>query len=79
MLLELMAGKSSVSHGIIHDATPFKFSEENTASDYHSQMLAKGEAKSGDRNYEKIVFKISHILYTAHPLESNATIIIYFI
>ena len=40
-----MAGKSAAVHGLVHDATPFRFSEENTAIDYHGKLLEEGEKK----------------------------------
>lgn len=39
MLIESMAGKSAALHGLCHDATPFTFSEENTALEYFGKML----------------------------------------
>ncbi|KAF8528844.1 hypothetical protein BU17DRAFT_37683 [Hysterangium stoloniferum] len=43
MLVESMAGKSGAMHGLAQDATPFKFSEEDTAIDYFGeQLLAAG-------------------------------------
>lgn len=39
MMLESMSGKASAMAGEAIDATPFKFSEEYTASDYYGQML----------------------------------------
>lgn len=39
MLIESMAGKSAALHGLCHDATPFTFSEENSALDYFGEML----------------------------------------
>uniref|UniRef100_A0A8C8SUU6 DNA-directed RNA polymerase subunit beta n=1 Tax=Pelusios castaneus TaxID=367368 RepID=A0A8C8SUU6_9SAUR len=39
MLIESMAGKSAASHGLCHDATPFTFSEENSALEYFGEML----------------------------------------
>ncbi|XP_023573130.1 DNA-directed RNA polymerase I subunit RPA2 [Octodon degus] len=39
MLIESMAGKSAALHGLCHDATPFIFSEENSASEYFGEML----------------------------------------
>ncbi|KAH6940188.1 hypothetical protein HPB50_026310 [Hyalomma asiaticum] len=41
MMIESMAGKSSVLHGVVHDATPFKFSEDQTASEYFGELLHK--------------------------------------
>jgi DNA-directed RNA polymerase I subunit RPA2 len=38
-MIESMAGKSSAMHGVIHDATPFTFSEDNVASDYYGKLL----------------------------------------
>jgi len=37
-----MAGKSAAVHGLVHDATPFKFDEENTAIDYFGRLLELG-------------------------------------
>ncbi|KAI0340867.1 beta and beta-prime subunits of DNA dependent RNA-polymerase [Trametopsis cervina] len=43
MLVESMAGKSGAMHGLAQDATPFQFSEEDTAVDYFGdQLLAAG-------------------------------------
>lgn len=42
MMIESMAGKSSALHGLCHDATPFKFSEDTPAADYFGQHLLKG-------------------------------------
>ncbi|XP_038607408.1 DNA-directed RNA polymerase I subunit RPA2 [Tachyglossus aculeatus] len=39
MLIESMAGKSAALHGVCHDATPFAFSEENSALEYFGTML----------------------------------------
>lgn len=39
MLIESMAGKSAALHGLCHDATPFTFSEENSALAYFGEML----------------------------------------
>jgi DNA-directed RNA polymerase I subunit RPA2 len=43
MMIEVMAGKSAALHGLVHDATPFRFSEEDTAIDYFGKMLEAGE------------------------------------
>ncbi|KAM4771715.1 DNA-directed RNA polymerase I subunit RPA2 isoform 1-T1 [Rhinophrynus dorsalis] len=42
MLIESMAGKSAALHGLCHDATPFTFSEENSALEYFGEMLKAG-------------------------------------
>ncbi|CAN9500061.1 unnamed protein product [Ophioblennius macclurei] len=42
MLIESMAGKSGALHGLSHDATPFTFSEENSALEYFGEMLRAG-------------------------------------
>ncbi|XP_055386026.1 DNA-directed RNA polymerase I subunit RPA2 [Condylostylus longicornis] len=42
MMIETMAGKSAALHGLVHDATPFRFSEKYTAIDYFGQLLEKG-------------------------------------
>ncbi|KAI5797927.1 hypothetical protein DFH27DRAFT_515102 [Peziza echinospora] len=39
MLVESLAGKSGALHGVTQDSTPFKFDEENTASDYFGNQL----------------------------------------
>ncbi|XP_053239407.1 DNA-directed RNA polymerase I subunit RPA2 isoform X1 [Podarcis raffonei] len=39
MLIESMAGKSAALHGLCHNATPFTFSEENSALEYFGKML----------------------------------------
>uniref|UniRef100_A0A1Y1KKJ0 DNA-directed RNA polymerase subunit beta n=1 Tax=Photinus pyralis TaxID=7054 RepID=A0A1Y1KKJ0_PHOPY len=42
MMIELMAGKSAALHGLVHDASPFKFDEDNTAIDYFGRLLEAG-------------------------------------
>lgn len=42
MMIECMAGKSASVHGVVHDATPFKYSEEDTAIDYFGSLLEAG-------------------------------------
>lgn len=42
-MIECMAGKSAAVHGLVHDATPFRFSEENTAIEYHGKLLEEGK------------------------------------
>lgn len=42
MMIETMAGKSAALHGLFHDATPFKFTEKDTAIDYFGRLLEKG-------------------------------------
>ncbi|KAG8825046.1 hypothetical protein FRC17_008879 [Serendipita sp. 399] len=43
MFIESMAGKAGAMHGLAQDATPFQFSEEDTALDYFGkQLLAAG-------------------------------------
>ncbi|KZT42967.1 beta and beta-prime subunits of DNA dependent RNA-polymerase [Sistotremastrum suecicum HHB10207 ss-3] len=39
MLVESMAGKAGAMHGLAQDATPFTFSEEDTAIDYFGKQL----------------------------------------
>ncbi|XP_023237041.1 DNA-directed RNA polymerase I subunit RPA2-like [Centruroides sculpturatus] len=41
MMIESMAGKSASLHGIVHDATAFKFSESYPASEYFGELLQK--------------------------------------
>ncbi|TBU28757.1 beta and beta-prime subunits of DNA dependent RNA-polymerase [Dichomitus squalens] len=39
MLVESMAGKAGAMHGLAQDATPFQFTEEDTAIDYFGEQL----------------------------------------
>lgn len=39
MMIETMAGKSAALQGRVYDATPFKFTEENSAIDYFGKLL----------------------------------------
>lgn len=41
MMIETMAGKSAALHGLCHDATPFTFSEDDSAVDYFGRLLKK--------------------------------------
>jgi DNA-directed RNA polymerase I subunit RPA2 len=41
-----MAGKGGALHGLVHDATPFKFSEDDSAIDYFGKLLDKGKFES---------------------------------
>lgn len=41
MMIEMLAGKSAALYGAVHDATPFKFTEENTAIDHFGKLLQK--------------------------------------
>lgn len=42
MMIEVMAGKSAGLHGLVHDATPFRFNEKYTAIDHFGRMLETG-------------------------------------
>lgn len=42
MMIECMAGKSAAIHGLVHDASPFLFSEKDTAIDYFGRLLEAG-------------------------------------
>lgn len=42
MMIEIMAGKSASIHGLVHDATPFRYSEEDTAVEYFGKLLEAG-------------------------------------
>ncbi|XP_014601550.1 PREDICTED: DNA-directed RNA polymerase I subunit RPA2 [Polistes canadensis] len=42
MMIEVMAGKSAAVHGLVHDATPFRFDENETAVDYFGKLLERG-------------------------------------
>uniref|UniRef100_A0A182NE81 DNA-directed RNA polymerase subunit beta n=1 Tax=Anopheles dirus TaxID=7168 RepID=A0A182NE81_9DIPT len=39
MMIETMAGKTAACHGLVHDATPFRYDEDNTAIDYFGRLL----------------------------------------
>nr|XP_019540879.2 DNA-directed RNA polymerase I subunit RPA2 [Aedes albopictus] len=39
MMIETMAGKTGACHGLVHDATPFRFTEDNTGIDYFGRLL----------------------------------------
>ncbi|GFU14119.1 DNA-directed RNA polymerase I subunit RPA2 [Nephila pilipes] len=41
MMIESMAGKSAALQGTFHDATPFTFSENDTAAEYFGECLRK--------------------------------------
>ncbi|CAL1265847.1 unnamed protein product [Larinioides sclopetarius] len=41
MMIESMAGKSAAVNGTLHDATPFTFSENDTAIEYFGECLKK--------------------------------------
>lgn len=38
-MIETLAGKSAAMHGLVHDSTPFVFSEDNVASEYYGKLL----------------------------------------
>lgn len=42
MMIESMAGKTGSVNGLVHDATPFKFTEKDTAIDYFGRLLESG-------------------------------------
>ncbi|KAK3916298.1 DNA-directed RNA polymerase I subunit RPA2 [Frankliniella fusca] len=39
MMVELMAGKAAAVHGFVQDATPFRFTEDDTAINYCGRLL----------------------------------------
>ncbi|XP_026735860.1 LOW QUALITY PROTEIN: DNA-directed RNA polymerase I subunit RPA2-like [Trichoplusia ni] len=39
MMIECMAGKAASIHGHVHDATPFRFNEKDTAINYFGRLL----------------------------------------
>ena len=51
-----MAGKSASMHGLVHDATPFTFSEDNSAIDYFGKMLIEGKLRHWSLKTSKISF-----------------------
>ncbi|XP_026322835.1 DNA-directed RNA polymerase I subunit RPA2 [Hyposmocoma kahamanoa] len=42
MMIECMAGKAASLHGHVHDATPFRFNEKDTAINYFGRLLEAG-------------------------------------
>ncbi|KAL0861096.1 hypothetical protein ABMA27_009599 [Loxostege sticticalis] len=42
MMIECMAGKAASMHGHVHDATPFRFNEKDTAINYFGRLLEAG-------------------------------------
>nr|XP_012136993.1 PREDICTED: DNA-directed RNA polymerase I subunit RPA2 isoform X3 [Megachile rotundata] len=42
MMIEVMAGKSAAIHGLVHDATSFRFNEDETAVEYFGKLLERG-------------------------------------
>ena len=44
MMIESMAGKAGAMHGQCYDATPFKFSEDDSAIDHFGNMLLAGNS-----------------------------------
>ena len=42
MMIESMAGKAAAMHGHAYDATPFSFSEDNTAIEHFGELLTRG-------------------------------------
>ncbi|XP_047539760.1 DNA-directed RNA polymerase I subunit RPA2 [Vanessa atalanta] len=42
MMIECMAGKAACLHGHVHDATPFRFNERDTAINYFGRLLEAG-------------------------------------
>lgn len=55
MMIECMAGKSAAVHGLVHDATPFKFSEDDPAIDYFGKLLQAGNMNCLTYFYEMCV------------------------
>lgn len=41
MIIEAMAGKSGALKGVSHDATPFKFNEKQSATEYFGNLLVE--------------------------------------
>ena len=39
MMIEMLAGKGAALHGLVHDASPFKFSEDDDAIDHFAKQL----------------------------------------
>ncbi|CAH0721281.1 unnamed protein product, partial [Brenthis ino] len=42
MMIECMAGKAACLHGHVHDASPFRFNEKDTAINYFGRLLEAG-------------------------------------
>ena len=49
MMIESMAGKAAAMHGHAYDATPFSFSEDNTAIEHFGELLTRGAHAGGRR------------------------------
>ena len=45
MMIEMLAGKGGAIHGLVHDATPFKFSEDDDAIDHFAKQLVSLSSK----------------------------------
>ena len=52
MMIESMAGKSAAAHGVAYDATPFRFSEEESAIEFFGETLMKGKISFLPNKYE---------------------------
>lgn len=69
-----MAGKSAAVHGLVHDATPFRFSEKNTAIDYHGKLLEEGIfiiCSSIDTDLQYLFLKAGYNYYGTEKLYSG--------
>jgi len=53
-----MAGKSAAVHGVVHDATAFKFNEEDTAIDYFGRLLEAGRISFIKCRFKQTYFSI---------------------
>lgn len=55
MMIESMAGKSASLNGHVYDATPFEFSEDDSAIDYFGKLLVKCKYFDKTVNTQKTV------------------------
>lgn len=59
MLLEFMAGKSAVLHGLCHDGTPFQFNDDYPAVEYYGNLLREGQFINSETNL--IIIRIKYM------------------
>lgn len=65
MLIEFMAGKSAVLHGLSHDGTPFQFNDDYPAVDYYGKLLRAGRINKRflSMNSMEILFVLAGFSY----------------
>lgn len=76
MMIECMAGKSAAVHGVVHDATPFKYSEEDTAIDFFGKLLEAGEVSIfywKNYTFSLLDSEVAHIFVQYLPIYQQET------